>query len=27
VREQLAKYDDDCGVTYPEETHILTAQT
>ena len=27
VREQLAGYGDDCGVTYPEETHILTAQT
>lgn len=27
VREQLAAYGDDGGVTYPEETHILTAQT
>jgi SAM-dependent methyltransferase len=27
VREQLAGYADDGGVAYPEETHILTAQT
>jgi phosphoglycerate dehydrogenase-like enzyme len=26
VMEQLQRYDDGDGVTYPEETHVLTAQ-
>jgi len=26
VAQQLQRYDDGDGVTYPEETHVLTAQ-